>query len=126
MTTILLRIRTINPLNGRRHWRSVWKTGEVEKTRVATMFLLHKARGGTLPGLPVDVKLIRISPHHRGLDLDGCWASMKHVIDQVARELGCPDDGREDLIRFHVEQERGLEHRVRVEMVERVAQERTA
>ena len=39
----------------------------------------------------------------------------------MSRELGVPDDGRKDLISFVVKQERGLRHRVRVEIAARAA-----
>ncbi len=119
-TVLLLRIQTTNPLNNRKLWQSVYREGERQKVIVATAFMLHKGRGGALPALPVDVKLVRISPGTRPMDEDGCAASLKHVRDQVARELGVKDDGRKDLIGFTVKQERGPMHRVRVEIARRV------
>jgi hypothetical protein len=129
---LLLRVQTTNPLNSRKHWRSVWRQGEREKEIVAIRFLLHRLAGGALPRLPVDVRLVRISPHHTEMDEDGCAASLKHVRDQVAIELGAFKldkdgakvalDGRHDLITFKIAQERGETHRVRVEIAPRTGE----
>ena len=118
--TLELRIQSTNPLNSRKHWKAVWREGERQKVIVRTAFWLYKLKGGApLPAPPVDVTLTRISSHHTPMDEDGCAASLKHVRDQVSRELGVPDDGRKDLISFIVKQERGERHRVRVDIAAR-------
>src|SRR5216684_1536366 len=120
--TLELRIQSTNPLNSRKHWKAVWREGERQKVIVRTAFWLYKLKGGDpLPAPPVDVTLTRISSHHTPMDEEGCAASLKHVRDQVSRELGVPDDGRKDLISFIVKQERGPKHRVLVEIVPRNA-----
>lgn len=113
---LLLRIETKNPLNSREHWRTVHSRDKREKTIVATMFMLEKGRGVVFPAPPVDVRLVRLGPWRVPMDEDGLAASMKHVRDQVSRELGVPNDGNKALIRFECDQEKGDRYRVRVEV----------
>lgn len=91
-------LRLVNPLNNRKHWRTVSKRGRDEKAAVAAAL-----RGRTPPALPVVVTITRVSPGR--LDDDGATASAKHVRDSVAAWLGCDDaDSR---VRFVVTQAKG-------------------
>lgn len=81
---ITVPLRTVNPLNNRRHWRTVWSLGKAQHRAMALALI-----GYELPALPVRVVLMR---HGRGvLDTDGLAASFKHVRDSVARAYGIDD-----------------------------------
>jgi hypothetical protein len=54
----------------------------------------------------IHVHLVRVSPHHAELDDDNNVASLKHVRDQVAEQLGV-DDGDRRRLRFTYGQDRG-------------------
>ena len=91
-------LRLVNPLNNRKHWRTVSKRGRDEKAAVALAL-----RGRTPPALPVVVTIARVG---RGtMDGDGLQASAKHVRDSVAAWLGC-DDG-DPRVTWLYEQTRG-------------------
>jgi len=77
-------VRLHNPLNNRKHWRTVARRGKTEKA-IATG-ILHAYRP---PSLPVSVTLTRVAP--RAFDSDNLAAACKHVRDAVAAWLGVDD-----------------------------------
>lgn len=67
---------------------------------------------GRAPGLPVNVKLVRIGP--RKMDFDNYVSGFKGIRDAVAQWLKC-DDGDESKVTFSYAQEKG-EPSVRIEI----------
>lgn len=88
---LTLPMRTVNPLNNRRHWRTVWTRSKKERGAVALELLSRRP----LPRLPVVVTLTRLS---RGeMDTDGLAASFKAVRDGIADAYGIGDGARSGL-----------------------------
>lgn len=85
--SLIVPIRTKNPLNNREHWSKVSARGRKEKEAVGLMLLTKP-----LPRLPVTVQLTRNGKGHRPMDApDGLPASMKHVMDAIAAVYGLDD-----------------------------------
>lgn len=111
MKSLSLPIRTVNPLNNRRHWRVVSARSKRER---ATTYLLagsHWTVHGW-PKLPATVLLTRIAP--RAMDTDGLAASFKAVRDGIAERLGI-DDGS-DKVKWEYAQRRGKPKEYAVEI----------
>lgn len=117
---VFVPIKTVNPLNGRQHWRIVSKRGKSEKNLTAS----HLATAGSLPLLPVTVTMIRHGRGTRPMDSDGLTASLKHVRDSVAMCYGV-DDGDTRKIRFLEPRQLTKQPKARVEILIEQA-ERTA
>lgn len=113
MLEFTLPIRLVNPLNNRRHWRTVHARGKREKDIVALR--LYADRGLCDQVLPVRVELTRIGK--KKMDSDSLTASFKHVRDGVSFWLGC-DDGDESKVTWRYVQEIGKEYAVRVRIEE--------
>lgn len=101
---IELPIRTVNPLNNRRHWRVVWARSKKEREAayLATPAGLY---------LPLTVKLTRIGK--RDMDSDGLAASFKAIRDGIADK--CKVNDGSNLIHFEYAQEKSKTYAVRIE-----------
>lgn len=78
-------LRTVNPLNNRTGWKTVWRRSKQQKRSVTFALFGHK-----LPALPATITLTRMGPGI--MDSDGLAASFKATRDSVAAAYGV-DDG---------------------------------
>jgi len=85
---VTLPLHTVSEANARGHWSGKAKRARIARSLVALVLPLH--RRIILPP-PWLVTLIRISPSS-GLDDDNLRSALKAVRDQVADELGLPND----------------------------------
>lgn len=110
--TFTIPIRTVSVANLREHWRARAKRVEQERCAVA----LVMPRKNWLSFLPAVVTLTRIAP--RPVDSDNLTICCKSLRDQIADELGLPND-RDPRVEWRYAQERGKpkEYAVRVEIV---------
>jgi hypothetical protein len=94
----------LTSLNGREHWRP--KAARVKAQRSLVALVL---RGTVVKQMltmsPLVVTITRSAPSE-GLDDDNLVGSAKHVRDQIADELGLPND-RDKRVTWRVEQRRG-------------------
>lgn len=99
---VSLPLKLTNPLNNRRHWRSVW--AQSKTVRGAVSLALRSAV--RVVKLPVVVLVTRVAPSV-GLDPhDGLRAACKPAVDGVADALGLRSD-RTDLVTWTYAQRRG-------------------
>jgi hypothetical protein len=94
--------KLVSEANQREHWAIRQKRKKLQQRTVALTWI-HEGLGHSF-FFPMTVTLTRIGP--RKLDADNLAGSMKHVQDQIARELGI-DDG-DSRIRWVYEQRKGL------------------
>ena len=98
--TIIVHVRTINPLNNKECWQAQAK--RAKKERDLTYVFLSRAR--PLPELPWDVTLFRIGSNKRAMDeTEGLRASMKHIADEIAACAG-RDDNDKAAFSWHYDQ----------------------
>jgi hypothetical protein len=97
--TVLIPIRTVNPLNGREHWKA--RARRVRAERTATWACVT---GKPRPALPCEVTMTRSAPSN-GLDDDSLPASCKGVRDELARWFGVDD--RDPRVKWAYAQKRG-------------------
>jgi hypothetical protein len=85
---VFIPIRVTNPLNSRRHWRTVWQASK--KARAATSGAMFVAEEAIVMSGPATITMTRYGP--RALD-EGCGlnASLKPVRDGVADHFGVDD-----------------------------------
>jgi hypothetical protein len=121
-TSITVPIRTVNPLNNRKHWRVVHARGECEKNATTTMLIEATQRGRAFPMLPIVVTLVRIGKQM--MDSDSLAASNKHIRDAIAKWYG-EDDRDGGRIEWRYAQEpgsKGYAVRIEIRTVERQAE----
>jgi hypothetical protein len=107
-------IKTVSEANARDgHWskRDARVSAQRQAVAFATRGAINAADRKT-PLLPATVHLVRISPSE-GLDDDNLKISQKAVRDQLAAELGLPND-RDKRIAFTYDQRRGREYAVEI------------
>jgi hypothetical protein len=84
--TIVVPLRVESVSNKREHWAARAKRTRLERNAVALVWRIH----GPRVSLPCAVTLTRVAP--RALDGDNLQAAFKAVRDQLAHELGLPND----------------------------------
>src|SRR5690606_20950050 len=108
---IFLPLRVTNPLNSRRHWRTVWSASRKARDATRAAVAVQVRRAGLT--LPVTVRMTRDGP--RSLD-EGCGlnASLKPVRDGVADAFGVDDADKR--YAWIYQQERAPFYGVRIEI----------
>lgn len=102
--------RTYSITNEAVHHMVKWRRAKLQKD---ITWAEWRSKVKAKPELPCTVTFTRISP--RMLDVgDNLNSSMKHVRDQVAKELGVDDN--DSRITWVYSQEKGKEFRVRIEI----------
>lgn len=101
-------IKTVSEANARGHWRSRHRRSKAQRAAVQAHWFVASIHqlfvGAKLPS-PWVVTLTRIAPSS-GLDDDNLRSALKAVRDQVADELGLPND-RDPRVTWEYAQERG-------------------
>lgn len=100
MTTIRIPVVTVSESNSHEHWRGRQRRAKDQRTAVWGTWRVVNPR----VTLPVLVRLVRVSP--RELDDDNLRGALKHVRDEVAAQLGLPDD-RDPRVRWDYGQRKG-------------------
>lgn len=108
---VTLPLRTVNPLNNRRHWRVVSTRSRKERW-LAYCGLVSLPAHLYIP--PFAIQLTRLAP--RMMDDDGLAASFKAVRDGIADRL-CVNDGS-DKIAFKYAQRKSKQYGVEIEFTE--------
>lgn len=107
--SVVIPIRTINPLNRREQWFQ--RASRVRKERSDTAWILRAVQR---PALPCVVTMTRVAPSN-GLDCDSLPASCKGIRDEIAKWLGVDD--RDPRVKWEYEQRRGKQWAVEVSIV---------
>lgn len=81
-------MKTVNPLNSRKHWRKVAETAKRNRDETYRRLL-----GEVLPELPVRVQMIRTGPMPLNA-WDGLPACLKPCVDGCADAYGTQDEDR--------------------------------
>jgi len=97
-------IRTVSTLNAREHHHARARRVKAEREATAWAWKMWGPRRGSGWDYPITVTFTRIAP--RLLDDDGCVAAMKAARDQVADELGLPND-RDPRVQWRYAQKKG-------------------
>ena len=108
---VIIPLRVASTLNLREHWAR--RAGRIKRERTATAYGLARRCRPLAAGQSATVTLPRIAP--RELDGDNLAAALKGVRDEVADQLGLPND-RDPRVAWRYVQVRGRvkEYAVRI------------
>lgn len=114
-TVRIMGLRLISELNRREHHMVTYKRKEAQQTIVRHAMRISDL--WSVFGLPLLVTIIRLAPKLIRDD-DNRVSCAKHVVDQVARELGVDDSDKR--VRWQVDQRRSKRYGVEIVIEPRI------